>query len=319
MKRIVLTTFLLLLPIVGYTQQYIRIGSFNIAELGEGNHASKRDEKYIANMLRNANLDLIGIQEVGVNDGGETQIDRIIELMSNGGNEYYWYILPQTGDERTAFIYRDPIIVHDEIYWLDDDKDPSNPGAGGKKYFRIPAAVEFQAGNFDFLVVNVHFAWGNLNRRKSEVKALKKYLRAHDPYEDDYIIIGDMNRYGKYNKGSTGKAFDELLKGNWKRRYRFPLLEAITEPDNMKVYQAATDAQSTTIAKSKNLYDQIIITAGAYNEFEADSPVLGTNVGIVAFDMESRFNGLGHNAIKYRVSDHRPIWARFRIDLQDDD
>ena len=26
-----------------------------------------------------------------------------------------------------------------------------------------------------------------------------------------------------------------------------------------------------------------------------------------------------HNTVKYQVSDHRPAWARFRIDMGDDD
>jgi len=180
-------------------------------------------------------------------------------------------------------------------------------------------AASFTAGNFDFVVVSTHLTWGDTDRRRREFRALRTFLRDEDDVEDDYIVLGDMNRYGKFNVGSANKPFNELLRGNWQNRYRFPLLEAVTDPDDMTVHFVATDDQSTTIAQSRNTYDQFIITAGAFNEFGTTDPVLGTDVGIIAFDQDAAFTAMGHNGIKYMVSDHRPIWIRLRIDLPDDD
>jgi len=87
----------------------------------------------------------------------------------------------------------------------------------------------------------------------------------------------------------------------------------------MRIFTATHDSESTTIAKSKDLYDQIIITAGAFREYEATAPVLNIDAGIIPFDMDSQFSSLDHNTVKYKVSDHRPIWAKFRIDLGDDE
>lgn len=303
--------------------EHIRIASFNIAEFGEGTHPQTRDLPYIATMLTGADIDLVAIQELGVKDEAEIQLNALVAAMNqqvpSGDPQYFSFSTTKTGDERYAVIYRDPVVIEDDILWLDNDKDPDNAGAGGETFFRVPVAIPFHAGEFDFYVVMMHLAWGDLDRRRNEVKAIKDFLIAKDPTEDDWIVLGDMNRYGKYNKGTPNKAFDQLLEGHWSARYRFPLLEAITEPDDMKVYRASTDQQSTTVAKKNNLYDQIIITQGAFAEFGTTTPVLGQDIDIIDFDRDARFATLGHNAIKYQVSDHRPVWIKLQIDLGDDD
>ena len=87
----------------------------------------------------------------------------------------------------------------------------------------------------------------------------------------------------------------------------------------MAVSKAGTDEFSTTIAKSKNMYDQFIITKGVDHEFGTESAD-GSDVGIIAFDMEEPYKSItDHNDVKCRVSDHRPIWIRLRIDGGDDD
>lgn len=314
---------LLLRPSIAPSAEFIKIASFNIAEFGEGNHPQHRHLKFIAKMLVDSNLDLIAIQEVGVNTQAETQVNELVKEMnkkvSQGKPKYFGSVTPVSGDERCAVIFRSPVIMGDDITWLDDDKNPNNSRDGGKVFFRIPPAIPFRAENFDFQIVILHLAWGNLERRADEVDRIQKFLADVDESEDDWIVLGDMNRYGKLNKSSSNKPFDQLLKGSWESRYRFPLLEAITDPHDMKVYRAKTDENSTTVAKSKNIYDQFVITQGAFNEFGTDDPKLGDNVGIIAFDQKPKYKNMDHNSVKYSVSDHRPIWIRFRIDGNDDD
>jgi len=67
------------------------------------------------------------------------------------------------------------------------------------------------------------------------------------------------------------------------------------------------------------IYDQIIISAGAFNEFGANPASLGDNIGIVDFDNAAPFTTMQFNRIKDVISDHRPIYARFRCNLSDDD
>jgi endonuclease/exonuclease/phosphatase family metal-dependent hydrolase len=323
-----LCVFLLLfvaLPCGAQTPEFIKLASFNIAEFGEGSHPKTRDLDYIASLLIQAELDLIAIQKVGVKKQAEDQLSRLVDLMNqkedSGSPHYFFSITPVSGDERCAVIYRFPVTLEDELVWLDEDKDPERPNKGGKTYYRIPVAIPFEAGNFDFMVVIVHLAYSNLQKRVAEVSALKDFLRKKDPTEDDWIVLGDMNRYAKYAKGTANKAFDKLLKSDWESRYRFPLLEAVTHPNHdMRIYRAPKDAYSTTIAQKTDIYDQIIITQGAFRELGTDDPTMGQEVGIIAFDMQAPLNAISdHNTVKYRVSDHRPIWIRLRIDLPDDD
>ncbi|MFC1608040.1 T9SS type A sorting domain-containing protein, partial [Candidatus Latescibacterota bacterium] len=66
-------------------------------------------------------------------------------------------------------------------------------------------------------------------------------------------------------------------------------------------------------------YSQIMISQGSFNEFGDGQASLGDNIGIVDFDNTFTYSGLETDAIKDLVSEHRPIWAKFRIDLGDDD
>ena len=313
----------LFLPFSAISAEYIKIAGFNIAEFGEGGHPATRRLDYIADLLIDNGLHLIAIQEVGVKAQADSQVVCLVRIMNQKvgtGSKYYSYITPQSGDERYAFIYKSPVILQDEYRWFDSLKYGNKPSSGGKTYFRVPFGLSFKANDFDFYVVVMHLTWGNLDRRKKEVKKLRDFLLTENQGEDDWIVIGDMNRYGKHRKSDTDKAFDQLLTGTWKYRYRFPLLEAITEPDDIKVYTAAKDEFSTTVAKSRNLYDQISITKGVFNEFDTSDPIFGEDVGIIAFDMDVHYSAINdHNRVKFEVSDHRPIWIRIRIDKADDD
>ncbi len=74
------------------------------------------------------------------------------------------------------------------------------------------------------------------------------------------------------------------------------------------------------MAKSKNVYDQFIITAGVFNEFNTTDPKLDEHVGIIAFDRDDPYKSISdHNTLKFQISDHRPIWIRLQIDGGDDD
>lgn len=305
-----------------FSAEYIRVASFNIAELGEGSHHETRDWPFIAKMLTDARLDLIAIEEVGVGQQAETEMACLTDAMNAccaESADYFYMTTPQSGDERCGFIYRAPVVQEGEVLWLDDDKDPGNPRKGGETFFRIPVAVGFHAGDFDFMVVVMHLHWSDLAQREREVGGLRQFLLDDGCKEKDWIAVGDMNRYGKCAKAGP-KPFDKLLTGNWKQKYRFPLLEAVTEPDDMKVWKACEDRYCTTISGNGAIYDQIIITQGAYREFGTDAPQFGSNVGILDFDRSGKYAAVkDHNTVKYAVSDHRPVWALFQIDAGDDD
>lgn len=304
--------------------EHIRIGAMNIAEFGEGNCPRNRDLVAIAGFFVDNAFDLIALQEVGVNRQAEERLEALVAIMNAaappGSPPYRAEATSQFGDERCAVIYRSPVVRDPQApFWLDRPRDPTRPHGGGEVYYRAPVVLSFRAGDFDFRLVIVHLTWGDLDRRRNEVADLARFLRGFQDTERDWIVIGDMNRYGKHRK-SDAKAFDQLLDAGWRDHYRFPLLEAVTRPHDMRVYKASRDEYSTTVAASRDLYDQIVITRGAYREFATDDPVFGRDVGIVAFDRHEPYASIkSHTALKYLISDHRPIWIRFRIDLGDDD
>lgn len=301
----------------------IRILSFNIAEFGEGSRPRYRDLPGLVRILTLADADLIAIQEVGTGEAAAAQLDRLVgalnDTLADPQHPYFSLITPTSGDERCAVVFRDPVVQEGELVWLDQDLDPDNPRLGGTLFTRIPVGVPFRAGAFDFTVVICHLAYTDKARREVEVSILRDFLLAPDEWEDDWIVLGDFNRCGGYGTTQT-PAFELLLADGWRDHYRFPLLEAITDPDDMTLRHAPEDSQSTTEGDERWLYDQFIITAGVFPEFDAEDPVFGREVGVIAFDRWPEYAGLtGSNVVKYLISDHRPIWLDLRCDGDDDD
>ena len=106
-KGVVLAAVLLTLS-CAQAQTHIRIASFNIAELGEGNHLSTRDLDAIAEMLVDADLDLIAIQEVGTHDQAEQQFNNLLTAINNRVPETrprYFSFLPSRRQIRSTRLW----------------------------------------------------------------------------------------------------------------------------------------------------------------------------------------------------------------------
>jgi len=299
---------------------YITICSFTISELGAS--SENKDHRAIADMIDD--FDLIVIQEV-MDNGGAEHIQAIVDSMNvNAHRPYTYFIIPRAGRgfpgyEGYAYIYREP-VVPDEAY---------SPSYGLKEttvnYGRIPGWAYFKAGNFDFLLVGIHLHWSDLDKRMAEdadlLSWLKEYAEKPDTEERDLIIAGNTNRFGGYSETKIRNretAFHQLLDDeSLNEKYRLLFCEHLPVPD---AKEADTDAGSTTVSDSNNMvYDQIIISSGNFHEF-GDAPAsLGNSIGIIDFDNSPEFSSMETEAIKDLVSDHRPIYARFRIDLEDDD
>lgn len=134
------------------------------------------------------------------------------------------------------------------------------------------------------------------------------------------MVLGDFNRFlNDSDESEWGKIYTPDHAG----KYRFALLEAIErevpgfDPRND---EAPEDRFSTTTAKKRSIYDQIIIAMGTFAEF-TDDPAFGTDVGIVAFDDDPHYEWFVDNwhLATSMLSDHRPVWIRLRIDGPDDD
>ena len=311
------------IPVVNPDRQNsIKIASFNIAELG--NSKRTKDFKAIAQMINE--FDLIALQEVQ-DKGGEAAVMSIhAALNAISGNRYALpLVIPNAGRgfpgiEGYAFIYRDPVQLDNRVFPVHGFRYDNNHDI----YGRVPALAHFKAGTFDFIVATVHLQWDNIDRRQKEMIDIKKWLiefaNRDTGQERDLIIVGDFNRYGNLSNTVIEQhqaPFDTLIDlSELGKTYRLISLEFLLTTDTQF---ADSDERSTTTGVEKNLYDQIMISAGSFREHKTTPSLFGEDVGVIAFDMEDPWKEKTNEEIKDAVSDHRPIWARFQINLVDDD
>ncbi|MCB9850005.1 MAG: endonuclease/exonuclease/phosphatase family protein [Phycisphaerales bacterium] len=307
-------------------EQYIRVASFNIANLGDTSEY-ERSLISLVNILRQADADVVAIQEVEPNELGTDQVKRFVDLLNKAadfyGTQRYDYAIADdhTGDETTAFLWRSPVSLQSEITLLQHDPDPDNDDK--PTFQRVPSVALFKAVNYDFYLVNCHLytklTGTSSEGRGEEYAALVAWMKElADESETDAIIVGDFNRF---LNGKTD--WSKLMVAEHADYFRFPLLEAIAAADSSfdpATDEAPDDQYSTTTAKKKSIYDQILVAKGSYHEF-TNSPAFGEDVGIVAFDNDTHYEWFidnWYNAIQL-LSDHRPIWIRIRVDQPDDD
>ncbi|HUU18942.1 MAG TPA: endonuclease/exonuclease/phosphatase family protein [Sedimentisphaerales bacterium] len=323
---ILLTTFVF--TAVSYAADYIRVGSFNIANFGMSKTGEyERSLVSLVNIILEMDADVIALQEIQPNDLGTKQVERLTKLLNKAASykqtPLYDSVIAEehTGDETVAYLWRDPVTLESDISLLEHEEDPDDDDLS--TFQRVPHYALFTAGNYEFYLVNCHLYTkpqsDSSEGRGDEFDAIVEWLKdLAGETEKDAVIVGDFNRF------LNGKnAWKQLMIQGHSQWFRFPLLEAIkaeTPAFDPKTDDAPEDKYSTTTSESKRIYDQILVSSGSYNEFTT-SPQFGVDVGIVAFDQEEQFKWATkkwNDAIKM-LTDHRPIWIRLRTDKTDDD
>lgn len=275
------------------------IATWNIANLGLHKRKPK-DHKIMAEII--SWFDIIALQEVNDNLSG------LRSILSNLPNSYKTLFSDKAGnDERMMFVYdSDKIRLLEKVGEIavppKDIKYIKLKGINRKftGFDRNPYLASFQAGNFKFILVNSHLYFGedkkaDQDRRSLEAYAVSRWadLRHDDKhaYAKDIIVLGDFN-LPKVEKGDP--IYDALRK----RGLRIP-------------------EHSTQIGSNLNSdkhYDQIMFFPG-----QTKQEYTGKN-GIFDFD-GAIFLGLWGNKthvqfrsfVRYYISDHRPMWAEFKI------
>ena len=311
-----------------YSNEYIRVGSFNIANFGASQSGEyERSLVSIVNIILEMDADVIALQEIQPTELGRAQVERLVKLLNKAAKYHdsglYEFIIADeyTGDETTAFVWREPVSLHSEaISQLEHNPDPDNDGVPA--FQRVPHYALFDAGDYDFYLVNCHLytkTQGYTSEgRGAEFKAIVQWIKNLENEEMDAIIVGDFNRF------LNGKsAWKQLMIEGHTQWFSFPLLTGIqnaVQNFDPETDEAPDDSLSTTTSKKLSIYDQILISTGSNHEFTS-TPEFGVDVGIVAFDRQKQFEWATdswHDAIKF-LSDHRPVWIRLRIDNGDDD
>ena len=205
-------------------------------------------------------------------------------------------------DERMAFVFDSSrvnlsglaceLVVPPE--WLTEI--PEN--ALRRQFARTPYAVSFKAGKTTFILVTLHVDYGDsTDERRDELKAIAQWMKAwakrETKWHHNLLTLGDFN---------IERRDDDLWQAFTSTGLSVPAeLNAVPK----SIFDDESDPND-------KFYDQI-----AWFTLES---------GSIALDMDYQTGGyfdflpfvytdvnLTKNSISYRISDHYPLWAEFRI------
>lgn len=256
------------------------VGSWNVRNLGRKALETDRAAEVVSVI---AEYDVIALLELRDSE----VVDGLLQLL--GKEKWSAVFSPLVGTthhkEVYAFLYRPKAAQLLNSSLLDDPND---------KWVREPFLAQFRTTQgFDFVAAAVHIVWGDTAKeRRKEVEALGKKLQQVQSWsgEGDVLLMGDFNV--EPSDGAWGIA----RSAGW-----VPLLEK----DGLK-----------SMVGDTHLYDNIWV----HSSNTANSEWLGAS-GAICFDKVLNF-GTGSEATKKAIkelSDHRPIWAIFASDVDDDE
>lgn len=262
-------------------EKEIKIASFNIQVFGK----SKRQKKEVMDILVKTvrNFDIVAIQEF--RDVTESTIPYFLDAINSVNGDKYSYIAsPRLGrsnqKENYAFYYNTRKIRYKNKQYVYIDQEDV--------FEREPHIASFQAGNFNFTLVNIHTKPTDARREIQELEEVFEdtviNLKARGEVEpeeiDDIIILGDYNADGSY------------------------FSESITTGFRAKKYKwAIPDSADTTVASSSKTYDRIVFRDSWTSEEHTGK--WGVFNFTEIYDLTMDFTK--------KVSDHYPVYATFSI------
>jgi len=224
--------------------------------------------------------DVVAIQEVRSKE--QNVIPTLLSYVNDADTKYDYIISERLG--RTGSKEQYAFVYNTKTVDLIPDSsyvtdDPDDV------FEREPFVAFFRSGNFDFKVVNNHIKPDDVPAELSQLAAV-----INDIYdgssEKDILVLGDMNADGSYFNEENLVVI-------------FPLWT-----------QLIGNGEDTTVAVSDNTYDRMMT-----RDTTANVEYTGAS-GVFRWDKEY---GITDASFVRKVSDHYPIYAKFRTDLPDDD
>jgi endonuclease/exonuclease/phosphatase family metal-dependent hydrolase len=275
------------------------LATWNIANFGLQERRDA-DIQLIAEIVKW--FDLIAVQEVNERFGDLYRLHQVL------GTRYKILFSDPAGNrERMVFVYNGSKVkllekVGEVAIPPADIRHIKLPGITRRfdGFDRTPYLAAFQVGQTTFVVVNVHLFFGSekkpdIERRALEAFALGRWatLRERSPfsYSRNVVVLGDFN-LPKVEKGD-------------------PIYKALTS----KGLHLPSDSSriGSTLSGDKQ-YDQVAFFPG-----ETKERFTG-RMGVCDFDTAvlrayaSQVSRKSYEAyLKYHLSDHRPMWAEFKI------
>lgn len=280
---------------------HLLIATWNIANLGLQDRKDS-DYQLIAEMI--SWFDIIALQEVNDNLIG------LRSIMQNLPSSFKVVFSDKAGNnERLAFLYD---TTNNKISLLEKFGEIAVPPKDHKAikfpkiqqkfkgFDRNPFLVSFKAEDLRFLLVNVHLYYGEDSKKDRERRALEAYAtsrwadlrqKSKNAYVRDIIVLGDFN----LPKVEPGDLIYSALR---KRGLHRPL-------HSTRIY--------SNLSHDKE-YDQIMFFPGHTKQNFTG------NMGIFDFDgalfpdlWQTRTAKQFKSFLRYYISDHRILWAEFKI------
>ena len=262
--------------------QTTKIAAFNIQIFGK----TKSDKPEVMVVLTNIvrEFDIVLIQEI--RDATEQTIPNFIQQINQANGVLYSYIeSPRLGrttsKEAYAYIYNTQTVqfIQGSDYVYNDNNDV---------FEREPYIATFKIGNFDFTLAGIHTKPEDAYNEIGNLTTVISSIQTAKPNEKDIIVMGDLNADGSYyNEDDTSNPL-KAPQYNW----------------------IITNNIDTTV-KTDNTYDRIIILDTTLNhEYDAGTAQ--------AFHFDQAY-GLNNQTFVEEISDHYPVFAQYKTNLQDDD
>ena len=262
--------------------QTTKIAAFNIQIFGK----TKSDKPEVMVVLTNIvrEFDIVLIQEI--RDATEQTIPNFIQQINQANGVLYSYIeSPRLGrttsKEAYAYIYNTQAVqfVQGSDYVYDDNNDV---------FEREPYIATFKIGNFDFTLAGIHTKPEDAYNEIGNLTTVISSIQTAKPNEKDIIVMGDLNADGSYYNEDDSSNPLKTPQYNW----------------------IITNNIDTTV-KTDNTYDRIIILDTTLNhEYDAGTAQ--------AFHFDQAY-GLNNQTFVEEISDHYPVFAQYKTNLQDDD
>lgn len=256
----------------------LKLATWNIRILSDNSRDDAELQKIAQTLM---DYDFVAISELR----DEKVLKRLQKILSESGAEYGYLMSEPVGQSGSSYRERYAFLYYKGLVSVVKDGELYPDAADGEDDFvRNPYWATFRAGKFDFSVIAVHVVWGDrVADRRAEVMELAEvyeYVQKANGAEDDVLLVGDFNR-----DPSDTIAYSNLM----------------ALPSMTQLFQLPQKSH----IRDSSLYDNIFFQTDYVTEY------LGSS-GIDKFDEMDFAND--DQAANLAVSDHRPVWAVFRID-----
>jgi endonuclease/exonuclease/phosphatase family metal-dependent hydrolase len=308
------------------------LGTWNLREFDSPTWGARIEESYayIAEIIER--FDLVAIQEVRSLVALHHLLDRL--------DSHWSYLVSDVTEgkagnqERLAYLYDTRKVRF--LGMAGELVLP--PVVSGKKTIpaqqvaRTPLMAAFQVGWTKFVLTTVHIVYGDSSAvppaRVEEIKQVATFLRerTEDPSEDihNFILLGDFNIFALGD--ATMKALTEA--GDFTIPTKIETIEGSNLTGQMKYDQIAYRSregrfESTGAAGVVDYYKHVFKDSDAalYRPY-IDAYIKAQHEAGKKSPKEPTSDRAAVTQYKtwrtYQMSDHRPLWAEFRVDFSDD-